>query len=388
MLKGSCALHKDKPKRGNVISRLLIVLLILALIAGLSHASDLPEASIPTSDDVVLERLPPSYSQIRVVQAQLRSAKQVEELIEAGAASGDARILGMAEAAISQGGSAWNVAELALARSWLMQHRHDFSGALKVLNGLLSQQAHSGALSARAQILLVQGELQATQQDCSSLLLKDQSQAMLCAAYLAARRGNLNGASLLLERWLTTSSSTSTLRRSVLVRTAEVACAQRDFAACELRFEQALMLNPADVRTVAARTRALRAQGRFPEVLALLELTPASDTLLLERLLAAHALDAAEAPTLRDQLSARYALMRARGEVPELREEAEFELTILLNTQRSLALAKENFAVQRDVEDVELLIRAAAAAASPQTQSMVSDWQREQGIDAALEQAR
>lgn len=366
----------------------VLLLLLLALSAGSLHANAPPEASIPASDNLVLETLPSSYAQMRAAPTAVRTAAEVEQLIERGAASGDARVLGMAESALTQHGRAWSAVEFALARSWLMQHRHEFSGALGVLNELLSKSTHVGALAARAQILLVQGELNAVQRDCSALLLNDQSQAMLCAANLAARRGNLTGASLLLERWLAANPSASAQRRSVLVRTAEVACAQRDFAACELRFKQALAFNPADVRTLAARARTLRAQARFPEVLELLDLTPASDTLLLERLLAAQALQSAEVATLRASLSARYALMRARAEVPELREEAEFELSILRNPQRSLELAEQNFAVQRDVEDVDILIRAANAAADSQTKLMVEAWQRTQAINAPLEPAR
>jgi hypothetical protein len=107
-----------------------------------------------------------------------------------------------------------------------------------------------------------------------------------------------------------------------------------------------------------------------------------SDGIALLRTLAAHATgDGAE--RFAALQAERYALSRRLGLPTELRDEAEFALTVRGDADAALALAQRNFASQRDHEDVRLLQRAAARAHQPQALAAAREWSRAEGVPFA-----
>src|SRR3546814_5164536 len=93
-------------------------------------------------------------------------------------------------------------------------------------------------------------------------------------------------------------------------------------------FRRALELAPDDVRTLAAYSRHLRGDRRPAEAFALLPENPVSEHLQLERALAADAAGLSQAPALIDGLARLYRQAHAIGAEPDLRDEAEFLLTL------------------------------------------------------------
>jgi len=119
------------------------------------------------------------------------------------------------------------------------------------------------------------------------------------------------------------------------------------------------------------------ARGRNRDVLALLAKAPDADGLHLQRALAARSLGTADAPRLAEDQGRRYALAHAVGTQPELRDEAEYLLTLRGDAAVALALAERNFRDQRDYEDVDILQRAARAARQPQALLPLEAWARD-----------
>ncbi|MEO6263874.1 MAG: hypothetical protein ABIO58_02735, partial [Luteimonas sp.] len=87
------------------------------------------------------------------------------------------------------------------------------------------------------------------------------------------------------------------------------------------------------------------------------------------------------APALIEAQGRRYALAHALGSQPEIRDEAEYMLTLRGDAASALALAMRNFENQRDYEDVNLLQRAAKAAGRPDALEPMQAWARSQQLD-------
>ena len=100
----------------------------------------------------------------------------------------------------------------------------------------------------------------------------------------------------------------------------------------------------------------------------------------MQRALAAHAAGTPDATILADAQGRRYALAHEVGTQPELRDEAEYLLTLRGDADGALALAQRNFMNQRDYEDVDLLLRAATAASRTDVVAGTKAWAASQGI--------
>lgn len=87
-----------------------------------------------------------------------------------------------------------------------------------------------------------------------------------------------------------------------------------------------------------------------------------------------------DARRLADALAVRYATAHAVGAQPELRDEAEFLLSLRGDAGAALALALRNFETQRDYEDIDLLNRAARAAGRPESLAGLRTWAAGEGL--------
>ncbi|MEO6366112.1 MAG: hypothetical protein ABIO38_08725 [Luteimonas sp.] len=335
-----------------------------------------PPAKIPASSETVLERLPKGYAALMPLQSRIATppAMQAQQLLAAASRTGDARLATRADGLLQRLPSPSTDRQILRARAFSAQHRHDFTLALTLLDRLIALDARDGdARLARAQIHLLQGRLPKARSDCTTLALGiDSGRGLLCVAALSSRIGNYSAAIDVLDRWLQARQDDG-LRRYALVMRAETA-SRIQASDADAWYQRALALDRDDVRTLASYARHLRAKGAHAQVMALLRNVPSHDGLQLQRALAAHALGDPEAPALARMQGRRYALARAAGSEPELRDEAEYMLTLARNPPAALRLAQRNFETQRDVEDVAILQRAAHAANRPQALQTLQSW--------------
>ena len=114
--------------------------------------------------------------------------------------------------------------------------------------------------------------------------------------------------------------------------------------------------------------------GRPEEVLAPLRDKTAADPLLLRYALALQAQQSKELPARVEELRDRFGASRLRGDRVHLREEARFTLHLLNAPTAALALAEENWQVQKEPADVRILLEAALAARDAAAVDAVREW--------------
>lgn len=370
--------------RGAVPLRWLLCM--AALASAMPAWAQRPPATVPAHRQVVLERLPEGYAALTPsarAATPAASLAMAQALLDSSARTGDSRLAARAEALLSRFPAEDRSPSLLQARAFAAQHRHDFGAAVVLLDRVIRQAPDdANARLSRSQVNLVRGRLAEARKDCTALLGIDVGDGMLCVASLALRRGEFATAVPLVERWLDSTLPTDPSRRHALVLRAEIAARSGDGDA-DAWFRSALALDRRDVRTLAAYARYLRSQARDGEVEALLAGSPASDGLQLQLAMAVHRVDPARARKLVDAQAARYALARAVGSEPELRDEAEFLLVLRDDPAAALSLALKNFQVQRDYEDVEILRRSAAAAGRDAALAPLREWAGSQRLPLA-----
>lgn len=350
--------------------------LLTVLFFGASLAqAQAPPVYVPRLDSTVLTRVPRAYAAWREGESRIDTPAALESMLADVAKGGDARLVGRMQLQLERYPADTPRLDVALARIWISQHRHDFAAARRDLDALIVRQPRfASAIAMRAHLNLTQGRLHDGQRDCAAMLLLDQRQASFCAARLAQRRGNLDAADRLLTRLR---QGEDPIARDARLLAAEVASLRGDTQA-ETLFRAARAAAPGDVRPQIAYARWLRRQGRAMEALASLPKDPAHDGLALERVMAAVASGAIDADTLRARLVARHAAARLAGASPELRDEAELAL-IAGDARLALRLALANFETQRDIEDVDLLARAGRAAGGPEATEALLAWSSREG---------
>lgn len=359
----------------------LVVWLGMGCLGGPSFAAK-PAVTVPTRGDVVVEVLPAGYaSASRAARQSARSVDlaTVQSLLAAARRTGDARVAIRAEALLGQlAPSARSSADGLVIAAQLAQYRHDFPAALALLGRALdAEPLNVAARATRAQVHLVQGRIADARRDCASLLVRDTAAGSVCVAAIAMRTGRWSDARALLERSLAEPRLDPELRRHLLVMRAEVA--SRDSRSAEPWFEQALAVAPGDVRTLSAFAAHLQRRGKPAAVRRLLAGRASTETLQLHEALAAHAAKDRDAVALSDALARRYALSRRLGAEPELRDEAELHL-LRGDGAAALRVARRNFEMQRDYEDVDILIRAARANNNRAVLGEVAKWAKREGV--------
>ncbi|HEY5862291.1 MAG TPA: hypothetical protein VIX61_04330, partial [Casimicrobiaceae bacterium] len=166
-------------------------------------------------------------------------------------------------------------------------------------------------------------------------------------------------------------------------------------AAAERHFRAALVLDPGDGYLKGAYADFLLDTGRPREVLPLLADDAKNDGLLLRMLLAEQQLaDQRDAFLVhRAEMAARFAAARRRGDSLHRREEARFLLAVEGDAAGALALARDNWNVQREPADLRILVDSAKAAGDVAALQMAAEWVaktrlEDKAVTAALAGAR
>ncbi len=362
----------------NLNSRWLVLAALAAFCADAYAAR--PPLETPRQGTLVLETLPPGYP-APATRNSAPSLDAVDRLFAAARQTGDMRLSARGEATLRELPATQRQSARGLRlQAAAAQHRHDFSGALALLEKALALDSRdAGARVARSQIYLVQGRIKDARKDCATLALGiDLAAGTLCAASVSLRQGDLDQAALLVDRWIDPPQADPEVRRSVLVMRGDIASRAEDEDA-DRWFETALKLRPLDVRTLGAYARHLNRAGRHEAARVLLTNAPAAEGVELQAAVAALALGLPDGRQKAAVLAQRYATTRAVGMVPELRDEAELELA-MGKRERALELAVLNFQSQRDYEDTDLLVRAAAAAERPKAVAPARAWAKTEGV--------
>ena len=337
-------------------------------------APALAAPAVPSSDDVVLERLPESrdasIATLKKMRSLVRAAPQdlrvatlyARRAVDAARATGDPRYLGQAQAALQPWWSADDAPSPALLlRATIKQSLHDFDGALADLDRLLARSpADAQARLVRATVRGVVGRADEARADC------DRLDGAAPALVVAACRASVDPSTWrsLDAAIAADTASQAGVRTWALTIAGEIAARRGDAAAAEARFREALALDPADAYLAGAYADFLIDAGRHADAARLLDTRTRHDALLLRLVIAERHL-----PERRDryaadraELAARFDATRRRGDTVHRREEARYALEVEDDAARALALARANFAVQKEPADARILADATRAA--------------------------
>jgi len=363
--------------------------LLVTLVLTAAGATAAPY--VPRSDDQVLERLPlaptdPTARELRGLRQALAqqpgrldlAIQLARRYTEIGRVTGDPRFAGYAQAALA---GWWEQteppADVLLIRATLRQRTHDFDAALADLAVLLQRHPRDGqARLTRATILQVQGAFDAAASECAALRrLAPEVVWAACAYGLASVTGHLRASYDALSSLLARQAEAKPeVQAWVLSMLAEMATRAGLNDAAEAHFRAALAIDPSDHYLLTAYSDWLLDQRRPSEVVTLLASQQRADALLLRQTLALKQLGSPQVDAGVEQLRARFASSRLRGDRVHLREEARFTLELLGDQRAALALARANWAIQKELPDLRLLVESARATRDAATLDEVRQW--------------
>jgi hypothetical protein len=359
---------------------------------------------LPAADAQVLEVVPSRVADPRTRDLQaLRAAwradprdaglavQLAQRYFDEAAASGDPRYVGYAQAALAPW---WDQPAPPVAvrvqRAVLLQYGHQFDAALADLDAaVLAEPTNAQAWAWLAAIHLVRADYAASARACDRLApLTTPLLGAGCRATADSLSGHAEAAASELAAALHGAVDARPDERLwALTRWAEIAERRGDAAGAERAFRDALALGLSDVYLQAAFADFLLDRRRAAEVLALLKDGARADVLLLRLALAAKAVNDPRATGWSRDLAARFDAARARGDRTHEKEEARFALELQGDAKRALALARSNYAVQREAADARILLEAAIAARQPEAAAPVRDWLQANRVESVVLQS-
>jgi Tfp pilus assembly protein PilF len=342
----------------------------------------------PANDSDVVERLPlsatdPSARRLQSLRKQLEAkpddvALRIEiarRYFDLSMAQGDPRYVGYASAALTpldKAAPASNAAYWQI-KGMLQQYSHNFDGALASLDkASLADPKSPDAMAWRAAIQMVQANYPKAQAECDALTpLTTPLFAAGCTQYIRATTGELQSAFDTLNAAVKAEPNAAPeLLLWELTRLAEMANRLKRFDEADAYFQRALKLGVTDQFLLGAYTDFLLQQKKPEAVITLLADWERSDILLLRLALAGKATNHKKAADWASALRDRFVEAAKRGDRLHEQEAARFELDIENNPKKALALAANNYKLQKEARDAEVLLRTAlankdAAAAEP-----------------------
>ena len=339
----------------------------------------------PANDSDVVERLPlsatdPSARRLQSLRKQLEAKPDdvalrleiAKRYFDLSMAQGDPRYVGYASAAIAPlGKNAASAAATAgnadywLLHGMLQQYSHDFEGALASLErASLASPQSPVPMAWRAAIHMVQANYPQAQAECDRLKpLVSPLFAAGCTQYVRASSGELQSAFDTLNQAVKLEpNAPAELVLWELTRLAEMAIRLKRFDAAETYFQRALKLGVTDQFLLGAYADFLLQQNKPEAVIQLLAEWERSDILLLRLALAGKAANDKRANNWASALRDRFVDAAKRGDRLHEQEAARFELDIERNPKKALALATNNYKLQKEPRDAEVLLRTALAA--------------------------
>jgi len=360
--------------------------------AALLCAAYLPRALagpyLPGSDGAILAEVPAGtrhadVSARRLAHDRIDVAIPLAQFyIQQSRLRGDLRYLGYADAVLTP----WAkqsppVPDVLVLQATLQQSRHEFSASLATLDRVLTARPHDPqALLIRATVLRVLGRYAEAGAACDQFAaLVEPRLGALCVQSLRGLNGHLESAYASLmqvssQGWLNSEKSwLYSELGEMAVRLGLDADAQR-------WYQRDLDLVPTDFYVRAAYADLLLRQRRPGEALSLLRGHESFEPLLLRIAIAQRQLLDPRLAESSSRLRDAFAAETQRGEAVHRREQARFLLEVENQPKLSLAAAIENWAVQREPDDVLVLVNAAKAAGNPAAAEPALDFVRTQGL--------
>lgn len=344
-------------------------------------ASSLGAARLPTDDSEVVERVParndPRSRETRGLEEQVRShpgdaavaVRAARRLLDIGREEGDPRWTGRAQSVLAPW---WNEDQppraVRVLRAAVRQNLHDFPGALADLDRAVTDDpADAQAWLTRAAVQQVRGDYAAARISCGPLVpLARPLVAATCLTTVASLTGNLKPAlAFLLRTFDQDDGAEPAVTRWALASLAEMSARAGDARAAGSWYRKALALGGPEAYLLASYADFLLDQGKAAEARDLLRDSARSDALLLRLSLAEKALGDPALASHVEALRQRFEESRLRGDVIHRREEAMFRLWLLGDAEGALALAHDNWQVQKEPLDARILLEAAKAAGKP-----------------------
>jgi tetratricopeptide (TPR) repeat protein len=367
-------------------SRLLAVAFLA--LGQLSESIHAGEPFVPLTDDTILIRLPRDLRSNlapgapAVVGSEVETSEQaVRKLLAQARHDGDPGPLRRALRRLeSASDSESRPSEKLLLRAQVRQALQDFTGALADLEAVLQRDPnHPGAWLSKASIHQVRGEFAEARRACLHLArCGDGFVATVAAASLTGVTTLGDGATKRLAETLGSPAHAgipAELRAWGWTALAELEAMNGHPVKAEAAFREAIRLEPSHPYPALGLADLLLAAGRPSEVLVSLKTSPA----LNARIRVAEALrqtapDGPETVRILRELDETFALAQLRGEDLHRREHARFLLRLRHQPAEALALALDNWKVQKEPADLQLLLEAAAAARNGTVRDAALAW--------------
>jgi tetratricopeptide (TPR) repeat protein len=320
-----------------------------------------------------------------------RAAARAESLLALARETQDARHFGRAEALVAPWVARPDAPpRLLVASADLAQQRHDFARARGLLDAALAREPrNAGALLARANVSLLLGEHAAARRDCTSAMQAGAGPAAtVCLASSLTGPGSAARARRLLESLEAATRAAPAIAEWRLLTLADAERRDGDLGAAVRTLSRARALAPAREETRALLADALLASGEPAAALSLTEGSDASVAFLVTRIRAASATGTARASGARRAFDDLLDVGCRRGGAPHLRELGELALYVDGDAGRALALARRNFAAQKDTPDLRLYADAAIAAGDRDAVESLRRWLAETGFEDRVVAAR
>lgn len=354
---------------------------VLALVAGTAAGAPF----VPRDDSVVLAEVTPGtrHSELATRQAaaqRLDVALPLAQLyIKQARNTGDLRFLGYAEAVLGPWiGPGTKSADALVLHATVLQSRHDFSGALAVLERARALRPNDAqAWLTSATVLRVLGEYEQSLAACESI--SDAVVVELCEQGVRGLRGELAPAYAAIQQ-IDSQGMPPDERAWRDSELGEMAVRLGRDVEAEHWFQNGLRASPGDFYIRAAYADLLLRNGRAREVLTLLKGQESLEPLLLRIAIAQKWLRDPGLEQSSARLAAAFAAEAQRGDGVHRREEARFLLEVRDDPRAALGAALENWKVQREADDVLVLMRAAQAAGVPQEARAAMAFVRENGV--------
>lgn len=343
--------------------------LVTALFVVRRAPADVSAAYVPSRDDEVLAQVMPRVADAG--SSPEAAADQAKQLIIASRKNGgDPRLLGRAQAVLAPW---WNEAspphDVRLMRATLKQSQHDFEGSLADLDALVKEDpSDAQAWLTRATVLQVLARYDEAMRSCGALVpLVSEETSTVCRAPLLALTGRSDEAVAEVGKF---NAPWAMSVKGELLRW------RGDEAAAQVALQQALRADPDDSYTRLLLAESLRVSGKSSEVAALFAGRQLNDAELLSVVLAQNGAESAE----RAELAERIKASRARGETLHRREESRYALKVEGDAALALELAVENWKVQREPADAQVLLEAAKAAGDEKAAAPAVEWMKKTGV--------
>jgi tetratricopeptide (TPR) repeat protein len=353
-------------------ARLLVVLSLASTgpfaVPAASAAASAPY--LPASDSQVLAEIPAgaahrSAPSLAAAARRLDVALPLAQFdIARARATGDLRFLGYAEAALAPWRNRTDAPpEILVLDATILQSRHAFEASLIELDrALTARPGDAQGWLTRATVLRVLGRYEEAEMSCERLRPSaDAAIASLCTESLRSLTGHLSDAYETIKL-LSMQNLPAEARAWRYSELGEMSERLGDGERAGHWFREGLEAAPDDLYIRAAYADSLLRQGRAAETLRLLADYQSMEPMLLRVTIAHRQLRDGAGALAEQQLSTAFQVELMRGDAVHRREQARFLLEVDRDPPAALSAALDNWRIQREPDDILILLRAAQAA--------------------------